>query len=178
MYDKYDVIVNLWKYLTQAKENDILKLPEPNPGQNVNDFNFLSVEEKHLIGFHINQGSASPKLTRSPVGNFGKGWDKKKIKIASNLHKIRHWKVELKDFKDIDNIESTYYVDPPYQFGGVYYRFNNTKIDYNFLAEWCKTRLGQTIVCENSKANWLPFRFLKEFSGQMHKTTEVIWTND
>ena len=61
---------------------------------------------------------------------------------------------------------------------GQYYRFNNKKIDYTKLAEWCKERQGQIIVCENTKADWLDFKPLVELQGQLHKTTEAIWTNN
>jgi hypothetical protein len=44
------------------------------------------------------------------------------------------------------------------------------------LAEWCKSREGQVIICENSKATWMDFQPLRELSGQRHKTLEVIWT--
>jgi hypothetical protein len=45
------------------------------------------------------------------------------------------------------------------------------------LAEWCKERNGQAIVCENTKATWLPFKPMKEMQGTMFKTTEAIWSN-
>ncbi len=50
-------------------------------------------------------------------------------------------------------------------------------IDYSGLAEWCKTRKGQVIVCEQLGADWLPFRELTKIKGLKNKSTEVIWTN-
>ena len=52
---------------------------------------------------------------------------------------------------------------------------NNKNIDYNDLAEWCKSRNGQIIVCENTKADWLDFKPLAELKGQLHTTMEAIW---
>ena len=176
LYDKYEVIVNLWKYLIQAKSEDILKLPILKSGENVDNYSQLIKEEKYLIGFNINQGSACPKKT----AKLYNGWNENKRKrIAEDLCKIRHWKVELKDYRDIENVEACYFIDPPYEFGGEYYHssVNNKHIDYNELGEWIKLRKGQVICCENSKANWLPFVPLKEMYGQKYKTTEVIWTN-
>jgi len=54
---------------------------------------------------------------------------------------------------------------------------SNKNIDFDKLAEWCKERNGQAIVCENTKATWLPFKPMKEMQGTMFKTTEAIWSN-
>ena len=75
---------------------------------------------------------------------------------------------------DIPNEKATWFIDPPYQFGGKYYRHNGKKIDYEFLGEWCKNRDGQVIVCENHKADWMEFEPLVGISGQLHKTTECV----
>lgn len=58
-----------------------------------------------------------------------------------------------------------------------YSKVNNKHLDYPSLAEWCESRKGQTIVCENTKADWLPFIPLKEMHGQKYKTTEAVWYN-
>ena len=84
LYDKYPKIIKLWKYLQSASIKDILGLPDMEYGENINMFN-LSEEEKILIGFCINEGSASPKKT---VGKF-QSWNKNKIKIANSLYKMR-----------------------------------------------------------------------------------------
>ena len=77
------------------------------------------------------------------------------------------------------NPSSTWFIDPPYQGnGGKYYKHGNKDINYNELSLWAQDREGQVIVCENSEANWLPFRPLKRLQGQRHKTIEVIWEND
>jgi site-specific DNA-adenine methylase len=176
LYDKYELIINLWKYLIQAKESDILKLPDLKYKQNIDDFSTLIQEEKHLIGFFINGGSAMPKKTAQKYNCWN---ENKRKQISADLHKIRHWKVKCKEYNEIPNIEATFFIDPPYSgSGGTYYRHGCKNINYENLAEFCKTRLGQVIVCENSEcSNWLPFRPLVEISGQLHKTKEVIWTN-
>jgi len=35
LVDKYDVVVNLWRWLQQCSENDILKLPELERGKSL-----------------------------------------------------------------------------------------------------------------------------------------------
>lgn len=175
LIDKYKLIVDLWKWLIQVSEEEIINLPLLNEGDNLNNYPNLSINAKNLIGFYINSGSASPKKT---VKKFN-GWNEnRKFEIADNLKKIRHWKVFWNEWINIPNKEATWYIDPPYQFGGEWYRENNKKLDYLKLSDWCKSRKGQVIVCENSSATWMDFKPLVEMKGQKHKTLEVIWTNE
>jgi len=67
--------------------------------------------------------------------------------------------------------------DPPYEKAGSRYRFN--RIDYSALAQWCKERNGQVIVCEQDNATWLPFehlRFGRNASNKDYK--ELVWYKD
>lgn len=173
LYDKYEVIVGIWDYLiNHASRADILKLPDLYKGQSVNDFS-LSTPEKWLIGFCINSGSAQPKKTVAKYNS----WNRTKPIIADNLYKIKHWKIYCEDYNSIPNQAATWFIDPPYQYGGQWYHssVSNKKIDFQHLKIYCLTRKGQTIVCENTKANWLPFKPLVELNGQLHKTTEAIY---
>lgn len=174
LVDMYDIVIDVWHYLQQAKPEDILSLPEMNYHDNVDMHTQLSKEEKWLIGFNINGGSAQPKKTTMKFNV----WNRNKPIIANNLHKIKHWTIRKDDYRNIDNVNATWYIDPPYQFGGEYYRHNNKNIDYKGLSEWCKTRNGQIIVCENTKADWMDFKPLKKMKGILHTTTEAIWTNE
>jgi site-specific DNA-adenine methylase len=176
LLDKYDVIISIWNYLKQSSRQDILRLPHLKGGDNIDDFN-LSNEEKWLIGFCINGGSAQPKKTVSTSGNFGNGWNKTKSYIADNLYKIKHWEIRSGEYTDIANEEATWFIDPPYQFGGEWYVKSTKQINFGLLGEWCKTRKGQVIVCENTKAEWLPFKPMKDMYGSMYSTTEAIWSN-
>ena len=90
---------------------------------------------------------------------------------------IRHWEIRHGNYTDITNEQATWFIDPPYQFGGEYYRYGNSGINFHYLAQWCKSRAGQVIVCENTKADWLPFWPMRELNGSKHKTTEAIWSN-
>ena len=172
LLDKYDVVSRVWDYLinTATKER-ILALPNMNIGDKVDDLEGLCQEEKWLIGFCINSASAMPKKTAAKFNH----WDRYKNFIAENLYKVKHWEIRNGDYTDLDNIEATWFIDPPYQYGGKYYRYNNKGIDYVKLADWCKNRNGQVIVCENTKADWLDFKPLVEMNGQLHKTMEAIW---
>ena len=174
LVDKYDVVIKVWHYLQQATKEDIMSLPDMQYHENVDIHTQLSTEEKWLIGFNINGGSAQPKKTTMKFNT----WNRNKPWIADNVYKIKHWIIKEGDFHDIENEEATWYIDPPYVNGGIYYRHNNKYLDYTELSEWCKSRMGQVIVCENTKADWLPFQPLKQMKGSLHTTTEAIWLND
>lgn len=172
IYDKYEVIIRVWKFLQQATETDIKNLPEPTYKQSIEDFN-ISTDEKLILGFMVARGIASPQKIVQMFCDIPLA----KRNIIDNLHKIKHWQVEQGCYTDIENIEATWFIDPPYQFGGEHYRHSSKQINFSELGEWCKQRNGQTIVCENTKADWLPFKPMKDLSGAYTKTTEAIWSN-
>ena len=83
-------IIAIWKYLKNASAQDIVKLPDiPNATvlESVDGFSQLCQEEKWLIGFCCNGGSAQPKNV-SGRHNFN-SWNRDKIRIAHELYKIR-----------------------------------------------------------------------------------------
>lgn len=175
LVDKYPVIIDLWNYLKQASEKDILSLPEPKLGETINRDDYDCIEQAWLMGFLVQQGVNAPRLTVSKYAIDGIATQKKNI--VSQLWKIRNWKIRLGSYDEIENQEATWFIDPPYQFGGEWYVKSTKDIDFRLLADYCKTRLGQTIVCENTKADWLDFKPMKEMQGLMYKTTEAIWSN-
>lgn len=175
LVDKYEVIVRIWHYLQKCSPQDIMSLPEPKLGEKINRDDFDCIEQAWLMGFLVQQGVNAPRLTVTKYAEDGIRTRKKNI--AQQLYKIKHWKIRLDDYCNIENEKVTWFIDPPYQFGGEWYVKNNKKINYDGLAEWSKSRLGQIIVCENSKANWLPFKQMTEMAGSMYTTTEVIWSN-
>lgn len=172
LVDKYQTIVDTWDYLKAASRSDILGLPDLKEGDNLDNFN-LSKEEKFLIGFCINGGSASPKKTVKDYNTWGEA----KNRIADDIAKIKHWNIIQGCYTDLENENATWFIDPPYQYGGEWYVKGNKQINFTQLSDWCRTRLGQSIVCENTKADWLPFHPMIDMQGAMYKTTEAIWSN-
>lgn len=175
LYDKYPVIIDVWKYLQQASEKDILALPRLERGEKFKDHTQLSEIEKKFYGFITQAGSTGERYTVGTMQGVNVDADLKKI--AKQLFKIRHWEIKLGCYTEIPNEEATWFIDPPYQFGGHEYKHSNKKINFTELGEWCKDRNGQIIVCENTKANWLPFKPMLEMQGTMFKTTEAIYSN-
>ena len=175
LYEINHKIYSVWKYLQESSIKDILGLPILEKGQCLNneEFNYLSDPEKWTIGLFLNPGSSVPK--KSP-GNFC-DWDEKHRQLlSSELYKIKHWEIRNESYENAPNIEATWFIDPPYMNAGKYY--TNWKIDYASLGTWCKDRKGQTIVCENAGATWLPFNDLVDLKGQKHNRKEVMWYNE
>jgi len=177
LVDKYEKLISIWLWLQKCSPSDILKLPAMKAGENTDNFNFDCPEAKWFMGFIIQGGVNAPRKTVSSVGNFGQAVETEKKRIASELHKIKHWKIMVGSYDEIQNQEATWFIDPPYQFGGEYYIKSNKHLNFDKLGEWCQSRSGQVIVCENTKATWLPFYPMRDMQGSQYKTTEAIWSN-
>lgn len=178
LVDKYEVIVKIWKWLQQCSKQDILGLPRLKEGDKVSEYN-LCEEAVLLMGFLVAKGVEAPrnKATSRATTQRPNNINFQLKFIASNLPKIKHWHIQLGSYDEIENQEATWFIDPPYQVGGYVYVESNKNWDYSKLAEWCMSRHGQAIVCENTKADWLPFYPMKNMKGSIHKTTEAIWSN-
>lgn len=174
LVDKYSVIVDVWNFLINATSKDISGLPKLKIGESIDSYNLSEIERK-FMGFMVQDGTTGMRRTASMFAV--NRMDEKFNYIINNLHKIRHWKVIEESYEKIDNENVTWFIDPPYQFGGHEYKCSNKSIDFVKLSEWCKTRNGQIIVCENTKADWLPFKPMIDMQGAMFKTTEAIWSN-
>jgi hypothetical protein len=90
------------------------------------------------------------------------------------------------DYSNAPDIEATWFIDPPYhvdgrpQSRGMGYAegCNSHSLDYAALAEWCRDRRGQKIVCEQEGATWLPFQHLRHARNSIgNMATEVVWSD-
>lgn len=176
--DKYEVVIKVWRWLQKCEPKDILGLPKFEVGMELDKMG-LADEERMLLGFFAGQGSLEPRNKVSPMAKHSFDTTPNRYKnIANNLHKIKHWEIRLGCYTEIENETATWFIDPPYQFGGEHYKQSGREIDFTELAEWCKTRNGQTIVCENMKADWLPFKPVRMLQGVSNTNTiEAIWSN-
>lgn len=180
LIDKYDVIIKLWKWLQSCSKNDILSLPYIEFGKSVDEYFWDCDEAKWLIGFIIAAGVASPRKKPSKWRTILRphAQEYKKNEIANSLFKIKHWNFVLGEYNCIDNINATWFIDPPYQQGGNQYKFGSRLINYNELAKWCIERKGQAIVCENTNSNWLESIPIAKIDGVKHKTIETMYYNE
>ena len=184
LYDVDPIIVGTWQYLIRVSPTEILALPD------VDESGIpphLPQEARWLIGFWLNKGSASPCKTPSrwmrdgirPNSFWGEAV---RQRIAQQVTSIRHWRVTQGGYDSIPDVCATWFVDPPYVAApGRRYRFSS--IDYAHLGAWCASRPGQTLVCENSGATWLPFAPFHTIKGTVTKygqkqSVEVLWENN
>ena len=176
LIDKYPIIIEIWHYLQNASEFDILKLPKIQKGQKVSDFTLADIEVK-FMGFLVQASQGQPRNSTGTLNGIDVERDLKRI--AKNLFKIKHWVIKQGTYEDLTNEEATWFIDPPYQFGGQYqYKHGSKQINFTELSEWCRSRNGQAIVCENTKADWMDFKPVKSlFGSNQTKTVEAIWSN-
>lgn len=182
------IVFGVWDYLIKSRPEEILELPLLEPTQSVDDLN-IHQEARWLIGFWVNSAVPYPRKTPSkwmrdmmasdrPYSGY---WGRRqRERIAWQSGQIKHWQAKNCSYADLQHAgEATWYVDPPYQEMGKHYRFGSSQMDYESLAEWCKSREGQVIVCENEGATWLPFGPLASLATARHgrRSEEVIWTN-
>lgn len=177
--DKYEVIVKIWKWLQQCSPNDVISLPRFKAGDNINNHIYDCEEQRFLVGFLVGFGFTDPRKTATPrLRNRPNAMNYTINRIASQLYKIRHWEIRHSSYEEIENIEATWYIDPPYEIGGKHYKCSSKKIDFNALGQWCQSRNGQVMVCEDTRAKWLPFVPLIKQQCLSGEFSEAIWTND
>jgi site-specific DNA-adenine methylase len=173
--DKSENVIKVWQWLQTCSKNDILKLPKLTTGLDIRKIE-LSEIERIFLSYLVASGRPSNIVTK--FMDYDNGNQKVYKRIADRLEHIRHWKIMQGCYTELENVEATWFIDPPYQFGGEHYKHGSKQINFGELGEWCKSRNGQVIVCENTKASWLPFRPVIEIQGACQtNTTEAIWSN-
>jgi len=179
------IIAGLWRYLIAVRPSEVLAIPDVPLDGCVDDLSLIP-EAAALVGFWLNRAPSSPRKSpsswmRSGVrpGSF---WgDRVRNTIASQVDHIRHWRVVEGDYTSVTDVGSaTWFVDPPYADAGRHYRFGADGIDFPQLGDWCQSRPGQVIVCENVGATWLPFAPLGEVKTTRagSRSAEAVWLSD
>lgn len=181
LYDVDPIICGVWDYLIRTPTSEILRLPLA--VSHVDDLK-IPQEARWLIGFWLNKGCASPCKTPSLWMREGlrpnSFWGSViRQRVADQQERIRHWRIFNTSFETIPDMRATWFVDPPYQnVVGRHYRYST--VDFTRLGEWCQSRDGQIIVCEQEGADWLPFTFfrsIKANEGGNGKSVsrEMVW---
>lgn len=161
--------------MQECSVKDLNSLPLLSAGTRLNPDEFDCYAQYRLMRFLIVQAAFGGN---NIVSKWGAMRLQANINRVKRHHfKIKHWKFIGGDYSDAPSIKATWFIDPPYTNGGHKYPCSNKRIDFNHLALWCKERPGQQIVCENTKADWLPFIPLIQMDGVKHRTTESIYTN-
>lgn len=187
LIERHPDIAELWRWLISPTTNaaTILELPDMPASAALDDETRPTLEE---LGFGP-PGSPSRTLASlsSPSADFrksvvsswmAKGWPSLRSRIAGSIHKVKHWQLIEGDYREAPDIEATWFIDPPYQKIAHGYESDRTDINFTELAQWCLSRPGQLIVCEESGADWLPFEPLTaKKTLNATDTLEVVYTN-
>lgn len=188
LVEKDPVIAALWEYLIRVSVAEILAIPLLGPDETTDDLGVCE-EAKTLVGFWLNKGTTQPRRAPSSWARENRFSDQFwgeaiRGRIAAQVDSIRHWQIVHGSFTDFTppSHDATWFVDPPYERQGRYYRHGSKEIDFARLGEWCKSLHGQVIVCEQAGASWLPFKPFATLKANESKngrgtSEEVLWTN-
>lgn len=170
LIEKHKPVAELWRWLIHdASPSDVLRLPVFGPKERID---MAAGPERTLVAFESNMGTETP---RNVAGNFNRWHKNGRQRIANLLPKIKHWVVIEGDYLlDSPDVDATWFVDPPYQFGGHEYTECGRGFDYSACRSFCESMMGQLIVCEASPASWMDFTPLIEQRGQRFSRQEVV----
>lgn len=187
LVEKDPLIAGIWRWLISASPDEVRSLPLLPKSGCIDEAEWPCESARNLAGFWITRGAAHPNRTASAWmrdPRYAKwSWGEfARERIASQVDKIKHWQLIEGDYSAAPDVEGTWFIDPPYARAGVRYRCGSDKIDFGALATFCRSRKGQTFVCEQQGAEWLPFRFFhaakaNESVSGGKVSNEVIWTN-
>jgi site-specific DNA-adenine methylase len=170
LYEKDEKVYGVWKYLQKASCRDILGLPDARPRFDLRHIKSLCPEERWLIGFQGNRGTARPNNIMSARST----WAKDKERIAGDVHKIRHWTILKKDAMSMPTDNGmTYFIDPPYTVQS--HRYTHRLVNYAELRRIISLLKTQVIVCGNERDSWLNFVPLKAMRGTNKTHVECVF---
>lgn len=179
------VLAGVWSYLVRVSSAEILAIPDVPDGGTVADMG-LCDEARWLVGFWVNRGASRPRNKpskwmrdgQSPTSFWG---ERVRNTIAKQVDQIRHWEVHNVGYERCPVTgPATWFVDPPYQHAGRHYAFSSQQINFDHLGDWCRSRQGQVIVCENDGATWLPFQRVTDTKTTRagRRSIEAVWVNE
>lgn len=186
LVEKYPIVAEMWRYLIGVKASEIRAIPTV---VHVADLpTWVPAGARHLIGFCMNAATVSPcrqlsagRIRLAAMGRKFEGWSEaQRERVASQVERIRHWRIIEGNYTSAPDIPATWFVDPPYNnTAGSYYIHGPSALDYTQLGKWCRERPGQVLVCENEGASWLPFQpFATLKPGLNGKgSREVLWVS-
>ena len=191
LIDKDPRIVAIWEFLIGASADDVRALPLLDLDATAQDLPAdIPDGARELIRGWLQGASRNGKNSFSSMAkaafaanpNTPSFWGAAcRERIASQVAGFKGWGVILGSYSDAPDEPASWFVDPPYDnTAGETYRFGRKGIDYAHLAQWCRSRDGQVIVCENMGATWLPFRPLygtaHSWTGKTsRKAVEGVW---
>lgn len=184
LVEKYHIIAEIWRWLIATTPDEVRAVPCVDAVADLPDW--VPQGARWLVGMCMRPQSSRPSDVLADVLKRRKrsaveGWTiAMRERVACQVESIRHWLVIEGDYTAAPDVRATWLIDPPYR-GKPGRRFvcSSSKIDYAALADWCRSRRGQTIVCEAAGADWLPFVPFGEVRGMSGAPSrEAIWWQD
>lgn len=163
LYDISEDVCLLWDFLIHCSARDIESIPDR--FDSVEELLSLRKPEYLLCAFWVSKGRAEPSRTLSPWymqhrddGDCSVWGEAVKKRIISQKPLIEKWTIDNCSYEDIPIIDAHWHVDPPYN-NSAGSKYPHSSIEYDELANWCRSLKGEVDVCENAGATWMPFEF-------------------
>jgi hypothetical protein len=184
LVEKYPVVAEMWRYLISVSDLEVRRIPLV---EDVADLPaWVPQGGRWLVGFAMNAATTHPcnvlsagrKKLRA-MGRRFEGWSEAmRDRVASQVGRIRHWKIIEGDYRDAPDLEATWFIDPPYN-NEAGARYAKQVGCYGALSDWTRSRRGQVIACENEGATWLPFQPFATLKPGVNGdgSREVLWTS-
>lgn len=176
LIEKDPRVCEVWQRLLKMDPTELADYPIPNAGERTSDFLLMTSACSNRIA----RTEEMTVTKRMPVV-----LRRMFRQIATVLPHVKG-RIEIiqGDYTEAPEIEATWFIDPPYhvdgrpQSRGMGYAegCDSYSLDYEALAQWCRERRGQKIVCEQAGADWLPFEHLRWARDSIgNKAAEVVW---
>ncbi len=173
LIEKDKRIFDIWDWLiNEATIEEIAKMPALKVGERSSEF-------LHIIHAATKMAFKYKTIKTTPI--LERNWEISLRVMKENLHKVKHWKIYNRDYLEYENVEATWFIDPPYKGApGLGYAHSSKEIDYEELAKWAVSRKGEIICCEGINGDYLPFKSLKNLSGVAGKSSpeKIYYKND
>ena len=102
LIDMYDILIDVWHYLQNVKEIELLKLTKLKLKYRLSDIIDKNTIEYKFLGYLTQAGQGKPSDTLSSMRDID--YFKFQISnIAKQLYKIRHWIIIKDDYKNLQN---------------------------------------------------------------------------
>lgn len=177
LVEKNPSVCKAWEWLRTQTAEGLLKMPIVKAGEKTSDF-FIMNSAASTASLNCKQMTVTERMEiRQPSM-----WRK----MARLLWVLPRVEVRCCSYEEIEDLEATWFIDPPYQQNGEALLGNGyakgcraRDLDFCKLSDWCRTRRGQVIVAEKMGADWMPFRPLRRVTDSQDKHyTEVVWTSE
>lgn len=156
-------IAGIWRWLITVSVDELMSIPGVDCFSHIDEINVRGDSREFLrqwLAPNCTHGrNCKSKMIDAQI-QAGAFWftERHKPRFCEALSSIRDWQVICGSFSQIENQEASWFIDAPYQDGGTHYRKGAEALDFGELAQFCRTRRGEVIVCEGDGADWLPFQ--------------------